>query len=248
MPCRSCRSGACRKAELCGVAFNQTKYKKPRVRGKGTGAGLLSFPGTGLLGGQPFQKLGRKQNGNCKQKSQPCGILPAQLRFWAIPHNLSADTASEVRQMPSKSADNTGCLIEHFGNADAVPQLPERCFAARRELCGVAFNQTKYKKPRVRGKGTGAGLLSFPRHGAFWGSAFFKKLGRRNKTEIAKQKSQPCGILPAQLRFWAIPHNSKCRYGERGAADAKPKAQIILDVLSSILATQMPCRSCRSGA
>ena len=30
-------------------------------------------------------------------------------------------------------------------------------------------------------------------------------------------------------RFLAIPHNSKCRYGERGAADAKPKAQIILD-------------------
>ena len=27
----------------------------------------------------------------------------------------------------------------------------------------------------------------------------------------------------------AIPHNSKCRHGERGAADAKPKAQIILD-------------------
>ena len=27
----------------------------------------------------------------------------------------------------------------------------------------------------------------------------------------------------------AIPHNSKCRYGERGAADVKPKAQIILD-------------------
>ena len=46
----------------------------------------------------------------------------------------------------------------------------------------------------------------------------------------------------------AIPHNSKCRYGERGAVAARPKAQIILDVLSSILATQMPCRSCRSGA
>ena len=27
----------------------------------------------------------------------------------------------------------------------------------------------------------------------------------------------------------AIPHNSTCRYGVRGAADAKPKAQIILD-------------------
>ena len=31
--------------------------------------------------------------------------------------------------------------------------------------------------------------------------------------------------------FMAMPHNSKCRYGERGAADAKPKAQIILDCL-----------------
>ena len=34
-------------------------------------------------------------------------------------------------------------------------------------------------------------------------------------------------LTPPELR--AIPHNSKCRYGERGAADAKPKAQIILD-------------------
>ena len=32
-----------------------------------------------------------------------------------------------------------------------------------------------------------------------------------------------------QIYFRAIPHNSKCRYGERGTADAKPKAQIILD-------------------
>jgi len=52
----------------------------------------------------------------------------------------------------------------------------------------------------------------------------------------------------AVYKLKAIPHNSKCRYGERGAADAKPKAQIILDVLSSILATQMPCRSRRSDA
>ncbi len=34
---------------------------------------------------------------------------------------------------------------------------------------------------------------------------------------------------PLQMFFKAIPHNSKCRYVERGAADAKPKAQIILD-------------------
>ena len=41
-------------------------------------------------------------------------------------------------------------------------------------------------------------------------------------------------ILPPQwktliFKIQAIPHNSKCRYGERSAADAKPKAQIILD-------------------
>ena len=53
--------------------------------------------------------------------------------------------------------------------------------------------------------------------------------------------------VPAQkARQYRI--NSKCQYGERGAAAAKPKAQIILCVLSSILATQMPCRSRRSGA
>ncbi len=32
-----------------------------------------------------------------------------------------------------------------------------------------------------------------------------------------------------ELFVRAIPHNSKYRYGERGAAAAKPKAQIILD-------------------
>ena len=36
-------------------------------------------------------------------------------------------------------------------------------------------------------------------------------------------------LLLFQIHPKAIPHNSKCRYGERGAADAKPKAQIILD-------------------
>ena len=37
------------------------------------------------------------------------------------------------------------------------------------------------------------------------------------------------GVLDVPEAPRAIPHNSKCRYGERGAADAKPKAQIILD-------------------
>ena len=83
----------------------------------------------------------------------------------------------------------------------------------------------------------------------------------KNVCQERSVKSQPVCILcrtgcrPVKLcilKFYlisrAIPHNSKCRYGERGTADAKPKAQIILCVLSSILATQMPCRSRRSGA
>ena len=48
--------------------------------------------------------------------------------------------------------------------------------------------------------------------------------------------------------FEATPHNSTCRYGERGVPAAKQKAQIILCVLSSIFATQMVRRSRRSGA
>ena len=51
------------------------------------------------------------------------------------------------------------------------------------------------------------------------------------------------GNLDKLQKGKVIPHNSKCRYSERGAVAAKPKTQIILDVLSSILATQMPCRT-----
>uniref|UniRef100_UPI003FEFD92F hypothetical protein n=1 Tax=Gemmiger qucibialis TaxID=2997294 RepID=UPI003FEFD92F len=38
-----------------------------------------------------------------------------------------------------------------------------------------------------------------------------------------------CEAVKRANLFRAIPHNSKCRYGEQGAAAAKPKAQIILD-------------------
>ena len=34
--------------------------------------------------------------------------------------------------------------------------------------------------------------------------------------------------MVGKFKLEAIPHNFKCRYGERGAAAAKPKAQIIL--------------------
>ena len=46
--------------------------------------------------------------------------------------------------------------------------------------------------------------------------------------------------------YKAIPHNSKCRYGERGAADAKPKAQIILDA-AKVSAASGGCSEPRQG-
>ena len=60
---------------------------------------------------------------------------------------LSADTASEVRQLRKPKAQIIlDVLIEHFGNADAVPQPPERCLEPLGgELCGIAL---KYEEPK----------------------------------------------------------------------------------------------------
>ena len=46
--------------------------------------------------------------------------------------------------------------------------------------------------------------------------------------------------------YKAIPHNSKCRYGERGAAAAKPKAQIILDA-AKVSAASGGCSEPKQG-
>ena len=55
-----------------------------------------------------------------------------------------------------------------------------------------------------------------------------------------------CKHRPLQIFFRAIPHNSKCRYGERGAADAKPKAQIILDA-AKVSAASGGCSEPKQG-
>ncbi|MFZ2721474.1 MAG: hypothetical protein WAY38_06210, partial [Gemmiger qucibialis] len=57
----------------------------------------------------------------------------------------------------AKSADNTGCLIEHFGNADAVPQLPERCLSRKAGIvrcCLKPLNHPYKARP--------AGISNFP--------------------------------------------------------------------------------------
>ena len=54
-------------------------------------------------------------------------------------------------------------------------------------------------------------------------------LSEHKKAFPAAQRERFLFVFCFIFFFMAIPHNSKCRYGERGAADAKPKAQIILD-------------------
>ena len=59
-----------------------------------------------------------------------------------------------------------------------------------------------------------------------WTVFCFCKHRKQKKPRQGRQHRTPPG-----QKVKAIPHNSKCRYGERGAADAKPKAQIILDAV-----------------
>ena len=55
-----------------------------------------------------------------------------------------------------------------------------------------------------------------------------------------------CGASVIRYTLRAIPHNSKCRYGERGAAAAKPKAQIILDA-AKVSAASGGCSEPKQG-
>ena len=49
-----------------------------------------------------------------------------------------------------------------------------------------------------------------------------------------------------ELFVRAIPHNSKCRYGERGAADAKPKAGCFIEHFGNADAVPQPPERCLS--
>ena len=78
---------------------------------------------------------------------------------------------------------------------------------------------------------------SFGEGGCLWG-----KTDRRDSSQAEMADLQ--STLGRSLM--AIPHNSKCRYGERGAADAKPKAQIILDA-AKVSAASGGCSEPKQG-
>ncbi len=87
--------------------------------------------------------------------------------------------------------------------------------------------------------------------GNFFARFYFPLFSAYRGTFLGKKTScTDWGGQPMQevYRFGhrAIPHNSKCRYGERGAADAKPKAQIIL--MSYRAFWQRRCRAAAAGA
>ena len=90
----------------------------------------------------------------------------------------------------------------------------------------------------------GCGIGGAPDRKVTWNNLLYAVDGET----IGRARSPDRAGAVRKQKIRAIPHNSKCRYGERGTVAAKPKAQIILCVLSSIWATQMPCRSRRSGA
>ena len=70
-----------------------------------------------------------------------------------------------------------------------------------------------------------AGLFVFSRKMTLGEMNLISKASAIGKLILLRKNSIQCVYCQA---FRAIPHNSKCRYGERGAAAAKPKAQIIL--------------------
>ena len=71
-------------------------------------------------------------------------------------------------------------------------------------------------------------------------------LSEHKKAFPAAQRERFWFVFCFIFFFMAIPHNSKCRYGERGVADAKPKAQIILDA-AKVSAASGGCSEPKQG-
>ena len=71
----------------------------------------------------------------------------------------------------------------------------------------------------------GCGIGGAPDRKVMWNNLLYAVDGET----IGRARSPDRAGAVRKQKIRAIPHNSKCRYGERGAADAKPKAQIILD-------------------
>ena len=90
-------------------------------------------------------------------------------------------------------------------------------------LCSIGVNSV------IKASGMTAVVLALLVGLYFLISGLQHKIVKRLHKRPRPNKTLLGGGAHFTLLFMAIPHNSKCRYGKRGAADAKPKAQIILD-------------------
>ena len=197
--------------------------------------------------------LGRRADAGVGGPTRPGAVEIQRDRICHIPQHGNGCT-----QQATAHRHNGGNNQHHQNNGNAPAALaaaqnradgPQRCRRCR--SCALLFGRQGAGCAALRRWAFPFRLLFGGRRRGWRGFAPFP----RQHTAAAFQPLffftvQGLRLLPVLLcySFRAIPHNSKCRYGERGAAAARPKAQIILDVLSSILATQMPCRSRRSGA
>ena len=88
----------------------------------------------------------------------------------------------------------------------------------------------------------GCGIGGAPDRKVTWNNLLYAVDGET----IGRARSPDRAGAVRKQKIRAIPHNSKCRYGERGAADAKPKAQIILESYRAFW--QRRCRAAAAGA
>ena len=88
----------------------------------------------------------------------------------------------------------------------------------------------------------GCGIGGAPDRKVTWNNLLYAVDGET----IGRARSPDRAGAVRKQKIRAIPHNSKCRYGERGAAATKPKAQIILESYRAFW--QRRCRAAAAGA
>ena len=86
----------------------------------------------------------RARCGRCQAKSADnTGCCKGERRQWRMQRTEAGAAVAECEGLlpPKHDAGPQPDIIEHFGNADAVPQLPERCLSRKARIvrCCLSF-------------------------------------------------------------------------------------------------------------
>ena len=109
-----------------------------------------------------------------------------------------------------------GSIARNSGAVNKILTIQGECVKKQR---GKEQNGQKVRRR------PGCGIGGAPDRKVTWNNLLYAVDGET----IGRARSPDRAGAVRKQKIRAIPHHSKCRYGERGAADAKPKAQIILD-------------------